>query len=558
MRTLVFRYGLLRPDVDVIDELKRAHKYRCNLVAIERGRRHAIRELALRYNDLAALEKTARELEQGEFTAEETKDSRKTAKKAVYEARKTLRNLPEYVQGCAGIDEIAAALVRNAREYCGVYWGTYLLIEQEAQQARLSPFYDGLEPNDPHFPRWNGEGRLGVQVQGGMSVPHLVSDKDTRLRIAPGIKLKESTRPGGGKRTKQRRQLWFRIGSLEKGKPMWAKFPMMLHRDIPEGSRIKAAQVHRRLIGPQEEWYVTIICQVPAPPAKTETNPIAVDFGWRVKDDGLRVAFWRDTQGNTGEIRIDEKQISSLRYSETLRGIRDRAFNEAVGRLPKDGPEWFRKATETVGQWRSIARLVSLVRKWKTNRWEGDEADYEQLEAWRYKDHHLWVWESYQRVGSIRTRRERYRLIAAKLASKYGSLVIAQFDLREVAKVESTDNTTSRSNRQLAAVSELRMSLVHAFQSRGGAVHKVSDVNKTLTCSECLAVQKNWDRSKSGIEHTCEKCNARWDQDDNHTINLLREFDELKAKSPVSGESVPAKSSRWKRLKDAKQSTVAA
>ena len=77
----------------------------------------------------------------------------------------------------------AGSLQRNARAHCGVYWGTYLLVEAAHDASREMPLYDGVEPNDPRFSKWNGEGRIGVQVQQGADANDLDADKIGRAHV---------------------------------------------------------------------------------------------------------------------------------------------------------------------------------------------------------------------------------------------------------------------------------------------------------------------------------------------------------------------------------------
>ena len=65
-KTLVYRYGLLAPvaGADVVEaQLRAAHRYRNDLVMIERGRRAAVRALTTEHPQQAALEASAVEIE---------------------------------------------------------------------------------------------------------------------------------------------------------------------------------------------------------------------------------------------------------------------------------------------------------------------------------------------------------------------------------------------------------------------------------------------------------------------------------------------------------------
>lgn len=68
------------------------------------------------------------------------------------------------------VNNLAAELRRSARKHCGVYWGTYLLLEAAVDAASKQPLWEGGKTNDPRFYRWDGTAAWGVQLQGGMSV----------------------------------------------------------------------------------------------------------------------------------------------------------------------------------------------------------------------------------------------------------------------------------------------------------------------------------------------------------------------------------------------------
>lgn len=168
MPTKVLRYGLLAPTegTDLVwSQLRLAHKYRNKLVEIDIVRRDAV-------------------------TKANSDAEQEAAQEAANEARKA------------------------ARAASGVYWGTYLQVEEFVKKACAN-----TPPHkNPRFLRWTGEGLLAVQVQKGKSSKGL-------FQIHDGFDNRKGRRAG------QRKELWLRVGA-EKTKPVWAKFPLILHRPI--------------------------------------------------------------------------------------------------------------------------------------------------------------------------------------------------------------------------------------------------------------------------------------------------------------------------------------
>jgi len=588
----VYRYGLLPPHENaqlVRDQMSLAHRYRNLLVEIERRRRAAQRSMVAEQASVAALEAAAATAEAGVEAAVKAiaaakarsrasrapaellaalKIARQTKKAAVAvlrDARRALRDDPEVQRRRAEIDESAADARRKARAACNVYWGTYLIVEDADMAMRKMPLYDGAEANDPRFVRWTGEGQIGVQLQGGLDLAALATD--TQLRIEPGALPPKADPTSRRSARRQHAVLAMRIGSDEKRGPIWARWRAVLHRPLPPGSVIKRAAVSLRKIGPREEWSLTITVDLSASvrPAATGTGAAAVDLGWRVVDGGVRVASWLGEDGLRGELIMPDEIRTGIEKADSLESIRDRAFDEARAALVRSLatltlPEWMTEATKTLSQWRSQGRLAALVRKWRDQRFVGDEAAYEAAEAWRYHDFHLWEWATSQRKKTLRRRREIYRVFAADLARRYSTLVVEDFDLRVFAKRPSAeaekDAAPVRAIRHMVAPSEARLALEQAFGSRGGVVSKEEPAFTTRTCWACESVE-SWNAAMY-VTHACSKCGTVWDQDENAAENLLRLHRERRSASQTAGVargtgnvsgSGGVTESRWARAK---------
>jgi hypothetical protein len=546
----VYKYGLLAPTVNadlVWAQLRAAHTYRNRLIEIERERRAAQRDALAGHVSTAPLEealvRATAEVDAALAVVSRAKGSQRTRRvpddlrvslraaraargeivRQIREARRALREDESVAARCEAIDEEANAKAKAARASCGVYWGTYLLVERAMDASREMPLYDGAEPNDPRFVCWTGEGRLGVQLQGGLALDALATD--TQLQIVSAAPSPNADPHSRRSATRQRMILRMRVGSDEKKRPIWAEWPMLMHRPIPEGCVIKTAAVRVARIGPREEWTVSItVSNAPARPAPGD-GTVAIDLGWRVLGDEVRAcAWWDGTQG--GELRIDADLLSDLAVASRIRSTRDCNFERERSSLvvARDAagdtwPDWLRKATKFVHAWKSPGRLAQLALRWRSNRFVGDAAAYESLEAWRYHDYHLWTWESEQRQRALLRRREQYRIFAAGLARRYSRVALEAFDLRDVAQrpaPESTegDNGQARANRHNIAPSELRGAIVDAFGgAKGGRVVFVPAEYTTMTCHVCGSIER-WDQARE-VSHCCSSCKTEWDQDAN-------------------------------------------
>ena len=594
----VYKYGLRPPTGNrqlVIDQMRAAHKYRNTLVEIERARRAKLREFLSAQPTLGPAEALVRaaeaELEAvlGEVRKERAATHRRSESqpqrdriKAAREARKIAKDALRAARFAIRADKTAEAFRnqveeefaqkrRDARAACGTYWGSYLLIESADEAARKQPLYDGAEPNDPRFvPAAFASNMVGVQLQGGISCEEIFSPNETQIQVAP-----VDERAWNAPRWCERRRLSFttlklRVGSNPNRSPIWAEWPMQMHRALPEKSRIKAASVTLKRVGPKEYWHLNITVDMTNTPAVNIParidSAVAVDIGWRQIGDELRVASWGDQQGHAEELRLTDKQIYEIRRADELRATRESGFAKAhmelvgfVKAAKETLPDWLKLATETLPQWRSAGRLASLCLKWRDERKACSEnnpgykepahlaAAFDALEKWRFHDHHLWSWEAHQRRRSLGWRRDVYRCFAKRMAEGYSTLVLEEFDLRKIARRPATDqspeNETARSNRQLAAVSELRGALIQAFQSFGREVAFVSAVDTTRTCHECGSVEK-FDAATI-LTPTCKNGHT-WDQDVRAWHNLL---DRWNAREPEAATEAKSTESRWARAK---------
>ena len=595
---LVYRYGLLRPTENAElarEQMRLAHVYRNTLTYIERGRRDAIRAAEEAYGNIPELMKTFSEADKAVEAAASAikKDRQKTrlraidpvlkrslreargvakdAHRALREARQKLREDVEFLKITDLINERGLELTRSARKYSKVFWGSYLLVEDAAMAAKRAPLYDGPEPHDPRYVgRFRGEGSLGIQTQGGLAAEKAFGE-GTMLRIAPLNEEAWHSPVRGVRRRLSRTVFSLRVGSDEHRGPIFARFPMVMHRPFPDGSVIKRATVHCRKHADREEWSVEFTVDVPETMRLCGKGTVAIDIGWRVLPDGIRVASWVGDDGGSGEFVLSNKDISSLQYATKLRSIRDQSFDRARATLLvlleplSELPPWLLDAKKTLPLWRNIRRLAELSVAWREKRFSGDEAAFDALEAWRYDEHHLWRWEANQRIGALRRRRDIYRVFAKDLSSHYERVIWEDFDIRDVAEradvaEETGENLVARTNRQMIAVSDFRRTVMLAFTTRGGSSETVKGARTTITCNVCGLVEK-FDAA-TYISHTCTGCGTLWDQDENAGHNLLRRWKEKESEPEVAAEEAPgegrwARAARMRREKEARMSSGA-
>jgi hypothetical protein len=270
-------------------------------------------------------------------------------------------------------------------------------------------------------------------------------------------------------------------------------------------------------------------------------------------------------EGVVEHVELPPDIFAGLDKADQLQATRATNFDVARAALVAwvsartSSPPWLTAVATTLASWRSPERLAALARRWKRERFDGDEEAYLALETWRFRDDHLWTWESNGRTKTLRRRREFYRAIAHRLATTYGQLVLPAFDKREVAKrpVAETGpvNETARTNRQRAAVSELELCLKSAFLGARGDVLSVDAADATHLCSHCGSLE-TFDAA-TDVSHTCA-CGETWDQDANACRVYMRRAGEQPGGAPTTGgarggkngkESDAVEESKWVRAR---------
>lgn len=608
--TRVYMYGLPRlveGHAAVSEQIQAAHRYYNALIALERGRREQI-TAAQRALDTGGLEAQVAqavaavdEVRAALVYANVEKRARpdltaelRLARAHVKHARRVWRDARRAMRPAlqARYDQIAAQTLdahKALRAASGVYWGTYLLVEQAVEAARKS-----VVP--PRFRSWaHGAGRLGVQCQRGLAVTDLLVGTDTRLQIAPVPATDRSvSRRHDPARGIGRTILRLRVESTSERAPVWAVWTLVLHRPLPDDGAIKQATVVRRVTpgasGPgrfRDELHLTIeAAQEPdrrAMPDRDRVETVAVDIGWRRLDDGgLRVATWKDDRGSTGTFVLAPSDCEgSLTHAASLRGIRDRNLNALRTRLVAwmhRGPVLPWPATWdpqrlVLERWRSPYRFAALWAWWRARRFAGDDEGFRLIDHWwtgdgvlHHGDRHLWTWEANERQTALRRRRECYRCWAAELTRRYRIIVIEQFDLRPLASRPEVDEaaipleTAARANRVVVAIDTLRQALLIAAPRRGVQIVAVPAMNTTRTCHVCGSVE-SWDQARE-VAHTCAVCGTTWDQDVCAAVNLLRLWRErpseatilVAARGPAESQTYAAiTGGRWGRRKASKQ-----
>ena len=496
----VYQFGL-RPPVEgehlIRASFRAAHVYRNNLIAIERGRRHTLR----------AIDDTPAVREAIDVVRTAPRSARRAAIAVLQDARRAAReNRAEDLARIAALDKDAC---KGAYALAECVWGSKLDVTAAHQQSRSAPLYgdDVITPRDPHFLRhtpppfppddpralwWAQPAQLTVQLQHGVPTADILRGDNSRVRLVLG----ENCHP---RRYRRYGFLWIRAGS-EGRAPIWAKFPIKLHRAIPDAARWTWVRVSLHVEATREFWSVEITVDDPAPQPHTRDaalkGAIAVEWEWSMRPDGgIRVARWADTAGESGEVVLAERIAAGIRKPDGIRSVRDTILHDTLPRVARairetpdtvagecpvcgtgegwaclgvDGmhagrpiirmPLWLREAGNTMHLWKSPARVRALRWRWMREKCDAARGAYDILDAWTTREMHLYDYECGARGQALRRRRDFYRCLAAGWARKYKTVLLSDQDLSREAKFGAKSDV-----RFTAAIYEMRGALRNAF-----------------------------------------------------------------------------------------------
>lgn len=456
-------------------------------------------------------------------------------------------------------------------------WGTRGIVNQHCDLWDELPL-----SQDPEFKRFSGTGTIGVCVLSGMSSAELLNGTHTQARIVPAPVTSTTDKHGRPRRVERLRELWLRVGSDEKRQPIWATWPLRYGRSIPPDAIIRQIKVTARREGTRMRWSCSVVVREPVTPTRSGTRALAIDVRWRSMAGDLCVSYWRDTDGNHGEILLDPRTRPGAAYADHLKSIRDQhtdllkpALAEWIHSMP-DAPDWFKQTTKTLSLWKSNPRFRRLWFAWSKQRFAGDEVGFALLDRWWRGDrwtpetrqqsgeYHLADWEAAQRRRALQRRNETYNLLAATWARTYDHIIIEDFDKRTFAAKTDRDVTddadkekkrhrdnavehNQRCNQRYAAPSVLCSHVERAATTHGAHLWKIECAYATISCHVCHHIDE-WDPGKE-LKHTCSKCGTSWDQRDNATRNLLDLWRERRRTAKTKPQKSQVDVGRWAKRK---------
>jgi hypothetical protein len=333
---------------------------------------------------------------------------------------------------------------KQAQKESGLYWCNYDDVRHAYEIARVRVMKAGAELRAHD---WNGSGKVSVRFQTGLPIPAAWRGGDGRFQLDPIPESAWSSSVRSVRRKLSRTRVRIRVASQLTGRsPVWLEIPVTIHRPMPPKGTIRAASLIRERLGTKWRYrlFITVSCdQAPAPVSRDKPS-LALDIGWRLVPNGLRVAYWMDTVGGHGAVILPASDLIEFRKVDQLWSMCNEHFDQMhdsllAWRTGKELPEPLLPCFNSVAESRSPNELLKVLSAWQTHRFAGDCAMFDQLLGWKRKHIHLWTWAVNLRDQLARKRLELYRSFAAGIVKQYETVYLERFDLRRVSRAPAPE-----------------------------------------------------------------------------------------------------------------------
>jgi hypothetical protein len=293
----------------------------------------------------------------------------------------------------------------------------------------------------------------------------------------------------------------FRMGLARDG--LDARGTWQVHRELPRSARVASARLVRRRLADRHRWSLQLVLNLDEPICRShdEKGPVAaVHFGWMQGTDGRRVAtIARGPDADDVEIvelpsSIDEDlNRSAVHQSKRAQRRLDAvpgllAKLEAIDGLPEGLQSSIRDLQQRAPEHIAASRVYRL-----REQLEAANLRWIALDDWIAWDRRQWQ----AAVGLARRargrRRDFYRVLALRLATRHRAIVVEPINLR--AASQTRDQSTgewnvfsrhARAGRLVAALNELEQAIRWACARHRTPVFELRGPTAS-TCSACGA-----------------------------------------------------------------------
>ncbi len=338
--------------------------------------------------------------------------------------------------------------------------------------------------------------------------------------------------PRGERRRRSRTKVRILVASLGR-QPIWLELPMVMHRPLPEGSAVKAAEIIRRRVGTHFTYALALTVHIEsAKEVGAAAGPtVAIAFGWQRRGGGLRVAVCLGSDGSRDELVLPTELLDRFQTLERVRSIRALEHHKAVEEIRAwvleqrsgDLPQWLTQSL--ADQMDAPETMTAIALYWLSHRFSGDDHAFSALEAWRRRDKRLLEWQANLREKCLGHRSNIYRKFAHHKAQLYSRVVIYEPQLNKVRQrpmPETREGPLGVSMRRLTQIAAI-YTLETAIEQEFSKVEKeVSIAPRGLQVWKHFACHKG--ASISGADPPvvrCPSCSQLFDPELNACRHLI-------------------------------------
>lgn len=365
---------------------------------------------------------------------------------------------------------------RMLRGSSGLAWGTYQLVEQDVDASLRSG-------GELRFKRFDGTGRVGAAIQ---ACTKARTENAKACVIIPGERQRH------------------RVVRLTIRRGVVVEMPIIFHRPLPPG-RLLRAYVQIERVGTRYVWGLRVVVQEDqARVMRRGTGTCAVNFGWRVMNDGIRVAYAVGDHG-THELILPKSLIGAYRHAESLRSIADVAAGDYLGDA--------RRRTRMRAA--CLALPAPMVPTTRTAPWANGR-------HWALQDRHLFEWESDERAKIIRRRRAIALEWVQQIASTYDHVVVETYRLSTlINRDRPVEIPEARHVRFIVAPGELRSKLLAEMGPERVTRLKSGEMTLPHLCADGGNGRLHDHERARSVTLVCERCSVEVDQDANNAKNQM-------------------------------------
>jgi rubrerythrin len=456
------------------------------------------------------------------------RDHVKRCSDAAKEARRAARD--RFKPKIEALNAARFAAVKAARKASGLWWGNYNAVCASYEHARNAAPKSGGELR---FRRYDGEGRITNQIQGGVTVAEIYAGAHSQVSLRQSVEGERQLpdimpTPGSRRDRVSRMVLTAAIFTRDRVRKN-VRWPIFLNRPIPDGAVIKEVVIHRRKVSHHVRWTATFTCRQPSSSRSIGKRVVAIDLGWRRLNDGMRVATVMDDTEDEFVILPDhlvtvhdwldgQKKHRGAVHDKIVERLRDLSWPAAPLALQVTA-QWWRAIPMNRLVPRHTARLVLA---WRDHSDWGRE-DFIAADEWRRHDKRIWERVTHRSNRAQRERLDRYRKAAKHIVAGAGIVILEDFRLDRMARTtdEGLPNTVKKMvqrNRAIAGTSVLRQWIKIEAEKLGAQIHLHRGVS-TWLCSDCGHRLQPKDPSR--LHQQCPHCSHAFDQDLEACRNML-------------------------------------